>query len=233
MLDELNQHSLAQEAVVQQNMTAEVQAMYAALDHMGITERFDAMRSHVSETLDSLIPFDLGPFVVGQTYRRPVVKCRYKDDGANGIKACTNENCHKIGYAILHLHQGDVSSTWHYHLDVRFLTDEILAGYETQADQIFGRPYKCSKIEIGEVQCVRATFPTIAKLTNLESYRIIEEKCKNRVCTNDICPHQAVDLSQVIPNFSEDGKFVKTCPCHGLQWDVLTGKMVPRISLEE
>lgn len=163
-----------------------------------------------------VLAIDNGPFIVGQSYKRPVVQITHK--GAIFF------------LAILHKHKGDFSDEWHYHVDARFISDASYALLGMGADMIFGVDSE-KPCMVMSLTCVRDSIPPIAKVLcdqSRDNYWKLEKKCENRTCTKDICPHQGVDLSSVKPNLSADGIMVKTCPCHGLQWDVATGKMVHR-----
>lgn len=155
---------------------------------------------------------DHGPFIVGNRYIRPVIKI---------------ENVGHFAY--IHGHDGDIAdSPFHYHLDARFISDlEYRKILGTTPDLIIGVRSKETKIM--SVTCYRKFIPplqTIFDEKQHEAYQKLENLCKNRICQGDFCPHQGTDLTSVEP-IEVDGKIIRVCPSHGLQWEK-TGSMLPR-----
>lgn len=163
----------------------------------------------MTPTIDA--PLDEGPFAVGKTYVRPAVLAR------------------NIWFPILHEHVGDLSGVHHFHADARFLSTRTYKQLGLHPALLFAIPlvdvdHQCNV----QVKCVRQFIPPLKRLAeiNVERLAIIEGRNKDKICNGKVCPHQGCDLTAVRPTNG-----TKICPCHGLQWDMETGRMIPRQSL--
>lgn len=157
------------------------------------------------------------PLIVGERYK---VEC---------LKA-------KIGKRLFWLpvlcsHVGDFSEENHFHLDSRFLTDFFYKLLNWKPHYVFGVPDdqilgKRLKIKT----CVRQF--GIPHTDQVDTFRKLQNLCKNRIVNCLTCPHQGVDLSQV-PVINTSNESVRYCPAHGLKWSAEDGRMIERDSFFE
>jgi hypothetical protein len=121
------------------------------------------------------------------------------------------------------------SATEHYHHDARFLSDEDLVRFMGRGDDIAAAAILGNLLqeftdgpELHEKECFRQ-MPNFIRPPRAY-LPALEERYKDACIDpeNPICPHRKFPL---VGNPSEDGNVI--CSGHGLQWSLITGKLVP------
>ena len=158
-------------------------------------------------------PIQDGPFKVGHYYIRPAIQIITGDV-----------------LAYLHDHVGDISGEHHYHVDARFISDKTYKRLDVRPDFVFGAS---GDLVRASLCCHREVIPPVAFFSpkSANNFRMIEERSKGKKCNGKVCPHQGCDLGAVEPTKVGE-KMARVCPCHGLQWNVESGSLIPRVSLE-
>ena len=127
--------------------------------------------------------------------------------------------------AILDYHRGDITGKDHYHIDVRFVSDFLLAklGHDRSVALAANGP---RPVEMVFRKC-RHDYVPIENFIGTEipsdrAFAILERRNKKKTlnCSTMKCPHQGCDLSGL-----GDGKEV-VCPCHGLRWSLEDGRLL-------
>jgi hypothetical protein len=164
------------------------------------------------------------PYQIGRYYQVPTVlgtlaNCRWDWPVIGPL----HEDAEIIGFPDLH-----------YHIDWRFVSARLYVrmvdwyGFSKYgASHLLALPLhqglRAHQIElpkpvIKRLMCKR-DFPAYPRISWLNQ---LEEKYQDCVLKTAVCPHRGIALDNLPCN--EDG--IVTCPGHGLQWNLRTGKIV-------
>jgi glycine/D-amino acid oxidase-like deaminating enzyme len=156
--------------------------------------------------------------VIGQSYAVPCIKM---EDEWFGVLGPLHEDVDILG----------PQATAHYHYDPRFLSDEELVRFTgAPPENDMAAPFILAHLlkeftdgpELREKECFRQ-MPNFIRAPR-GYIPALEERYKDACIDpeNPICPHRKFPL---VGNPSEDG--IVICSGHGLQWSLITGKLVP------
>lgn len=161
--------------------------------------------------------------VIGKFYLVPCVKARiaYEKYDYVPILNPSHEDSELIG-----------SATYHRHYDIRFLSSKqiriIQPGYALHA--VFGaiiwEHHAKGEPEMRPLKCKRAM--PLYPHARARWYPKLEAAYKDAKLSPCLrCPHKGIDLTTMPVR---EGKV--ECPGHGLRFDINTGELVPRTTME-
>lgn len=140
---------------------------------------------------------------------------------------------YRIMPVIGHLHEdkGHGLEEMHYHLDWRFIPEGILQHQQEAYKQLkwlkntknthFYTPLTEKNIK-GEPFFNKMKYLRhFRKFPERETFNNLAEKYKDCTMKNMVCPHKGTNLTSCIPVNN-----VVICPCHGLKWNIETGKLI-------
>lgn len=133
-------------------------------------------------------------------------------------------------------HMGDISGKMHFHVDGRFLTQKDIRYLRSRTGSLItvrsiigGNSEWIERRDTTQMKCLRnfgkVNFDNLDQWKELQD-KLIAQKCKlNLNCMT--CPHQGLNLKQVLPVNRNGGKSV-ICPNHHMEWSLKDGSLIER-----